>query len=51
MRFIRNPFYEKELRELDGKNKKVVNFVKKQKYFKSFFDTLFILFKKNFGRL
>lgn len=46
MRFIRNPFYEKELRELDGKNKKVVNFVKKQKYFKSFFDTLFILFKK-----
>ena len=42
MRFIRNPFYEKELRELDGKNKKVVNFVKKQKYFEFFFDYISI---------
>ncbi len=46
MRFIRNPFYEKKLRELDGKNNKVINFVKKQRYFKYFFDNLLILFKK-----
>ncbi len=46
MRFIKNPYYEKDLRELDGKNEKVVNFVKKQKYFNFFFDNLFVLFKK-----
>lgn len=46
MRFIKNPYYEKDLRELDGKNEKVINFVKKQKYFDFFFDNLFVLFKK-----
>ncbi len=46
MRFIRNPFYEKQLKDLDGKNHKVINFVKKQEYFKYFFDNLLILFKK-----
>ena len=46
MRFIKNPYYEKDLRELDGKNDKVINFVKKQKYFDFFFDNLFVLFKK-----
>ena len=46
MRFIKNPYYEKDLRDLDGKNEKVINFVKKQKYFDFFFDNLFVLFKK-----
>ena len=44
MRFLRNPFYEKNLKKFDGKNLKVINFVKKQKYFDFFFDTLLLLF-------
>jgi len=44
MRFLRNPFYEKNLKKFDGKNLKVINFVKKQKYFEFFFDSLLLLF-------
>ncbi len=46
MRFIKNPYYMKKLRELNGKDIEVVKFVKKQEYFQFFFDNLFILFKK-----
>ena len=44
MRFLRNPFYEKQLKSLDGKNLRVVNFIKKQEYFDFFFDRLLLLF-------
>lgn len=40
MRFIKNPFYDKNLKYLNGKNKKVINFVKKQKLFKLFSKNL-----------
>ena len=46
MRFIKNPFYEKNLKNLNGKNKNVINFVKKQEYFDFFFDRLLTFFKK-----
>ncbi len=46
MRFIQNPYYEKKLRHLDGKNLKVIDFVKKQEYFNFFFDRLLTFFKK-----
>ena len=46
MRFLTNPFYQDKLKHFDGKNAKVINFVKKQEYFYFFFDRLFILFKK-----
>lgn len=45
MRFIKNPFYEKKLRNLNGKNIKVKNFVKKQEYFDFFFDRILLVFK------
>ncbi len=37
MRFLENPFYDKKLKNLNGKNINVVNFVKKQEYFNFFF--------------
>ena len=46
MRFLTNPFYQDKLKHFDGKNAKVINFVKKQEYFYFFFDRLLILFKK-----
>ena len=46
MRFIKNPFYEKNLKNLNGKNKNVINFVKKKEYFDFFFDRLLTFFKK-----
>ena len=46
MRFIKNPFYDKKLRLLNGKNIKVKNFVKKQEYFNFFFDRILSIFKK-----
>ena len=46
MRFLRNPFYEKKLKNLDGKDKKIIEFVKNQKYFDIFFDNIVILFDK-----
>ena len=41
MRFLKNPFYEKKLKNLNGKNKEVIKFVKNQTHFKSFFDNIF----------
>ena len=46
MRFIKNPFYDKNLKYLNGKNKKVINFVKKQKLFKLFSKNLEISISK-----
>ncbi len=46
MRFIKNPYYEKKLKDLDGKNIKVRSFVKKQEYFNFFFDRLYLFFNK-----
>ena len=44
MRFLSNPFYKKNLKNFDGKNIKVINFIKKQEYFDFFFDRLLLLF-------
>ena len=46
VRFLKNPFYVKSLRNLNGKNKKIVQFVKNQKHFSDFFDTINDLFNK-----
>ena len=40
MRFLKNPFYFKKLKNLNGKDKEIVKFVKNQKYFESFFDKI-----------
>ena len=40
MRFLKNPFYEKKLKNLNGKNKEVIKFVKNQTHFKTFFDNI-----------
>ncbi len=45
MRFIKNPFYVKELKKLNGKNSKVKKFVKNQEYFNYFFDTIDTFFE------
>ena len=37
MRFLKNPFYEKKLKDMNGKDKKIIEFVKNQKYFDLFF--------------
>ena len=37
MRFIKNPFYIKQLSKLNGTNKKVIDFIKKQESFNFFF--------------
>ena len=36
MRFLKNPFYEKKLKDMNGKDKKIIEFVKNQKYFDLF---------------
>ena len=46
MRFLRNPFYEKKLKNLTGKEKKIIEFVKNQKHFDLFFDKITNLFDK-----
>ena len=46
MRFIKNPYYEKKLSNLNGKDLEVVNFVKKQEYFKFFFDKMTEFFSR-----
>tara|TARA_Y200000002_G_scaffold309247_1_gene265668 strand:- start:4241 stop:5092 length:852 start_codon:yes stop_codon:yes gene_type:complete len=46
VRFLKNPFYVKSLKNLNGKNKKIVQFVKNQKHFSDFFDTISDLFNK-----
>ena len=46
LRFLKNPFYVKNLKNLNGKNKKIIQFVKNQKHFLEFFDTINDLFNK-----
>ena len=46
MRFIKNPFYIKELSKLNGENKKVIDFINKQKNFNFFFRTIQKFFDK-----
>jgi UPF0042 nucleotide-binding protein len=46
MRFLKNPFYVKRLKKLDGKNLKIVTFVKNQALFMIFFDSIQILVEK-----
>ena len=46
MRFIKNPFYIKELSKLNGENKKVIDFINKQKNFNFFFETIEKFFDK-----
>ena len=49
VRFLKNPFYVKNLKNLNGKNEKIIQFVKNQKHFSDFFDTINDLFKKMLG--
>ncbi|MEE2694818.1 MAG: RNase adapter RapZ [Pseudomonadota bacterium] len=49
MRFLKNPFYEKRLANLNGKNPKVIDFVKKQEYFNFFFDKITVFFNRILG--
>ena len=46
MRFLRNPFYVKKLKKLDGRNPEIIKFVKNQALFIFFFDNIKILMKK-----
>ena len=46
MRFLKNPFYVKRLKKLDGKNLKIVTFVKNQALFMIFFDSIQTLVEK-----
>ena len=49
MRFLRNPFYEKKLKIINGKNKKIIEFVKNQEHFHLFFDMITNLFDRMLG--
>ena len=49
MRFLRNPFYEKKLKSMNGKDKKIIEFVKNQEHFHLFFDTITNLFDRMLG--
>ena len=49
MRFLRNPFYEKKLKSMNGKDKKIIEFVKNQEHFHLFFDRITNLFDKMLG--
>ena len=49
MRFLRNPFYEKKLKSMNGKDKKIVEFVKNQEHFHLFFDRITNLFDRMLG--
>ncbi len=40
MRFLKNPYYIKKLKNLDGKNREIIKFVKNQRLFKYFFDNI-----------
>ncbi len=44
MRFIRNPFYEEELKNLDGRNNKVIQYIEDQESYKVFFKSFTSLF-------
>jgi len=46
MRFLKNPFYVKRLKKLDGRNPQIIKFVKNQGLFSFFFDNIKILFEK-----
>ena len=46
MRFLKNPFYVKRLKKLDGKNLKIITFVKNQALFMIFFDNIQIIADK-----
>ena len=46
MRFLKNPFYVKRLKKLDGKNLKIITFVKNQGLFMIFFDSIQIIVDK-----
>ena len=46
MRFLKNPFYVKRLKKLDGKNLKIITFVKNQGLFMIFFDNIQIIVDK-----
>ena len=49
MRFLRNPFYEKKLKIMNGKDKKIIEFVKNQEHFHLFFDRITNLFDRMLG--
>ena len=46
MRFLKNPFYVKKLKKLDGRNPQIIKFVKNQGLFPFFFDNIKILVEK-----
>ena len=46
MRFLKNPFYVKRLKKLDGRNSEIIKFVKNQALFMFFFDNIKILIEK-----
>ena len=46
MRFLTNPYYKKSLKKMNGKDKRIIEFVKNQKYFSFFFDRVTSLFDK-----
>ena len=46
MRFLKNPFYVKSLKKLDGKNLKIITFVKNQGLFMIFFDNIQLIVDK-----
>lgn len=46
MRFLKNPFYVKRLKKLDGRNPEIIKFVKNQALFMFFFDNIKLLTEK-----
>ncbi len=49
MRFLKNPFYVKKFKKLDGRNPEIINFVKNQALFTFFFDNINPLVEKIFN--
>jgi len=46
MRFLKNPFYVRKLKKLDGRNPEIIKFVKNQALFIFFFDNIKLLVEK-----
>ena len=46
MRFLKNPFYVKKFKKLDGRNPEIIKFVKNQGLFLFFFDSMETLINK-----
>ena len=46
MRFLKNPFYVKKFKKLDGRNPEIIKFVKNQGLFLFFFDSMDTLINK-----